>query len=212
MIVTAVERKRGRVSVFVDGEPAIEIGATLASERGVTPGRAITTEELAELEAADQRRRAMDSAVRLLSYRQRGVHELRDRLGRKGIHRVVVEATIKRLKELGYLDDAAFARSWTETRLAASPRSSRLLASELRLKGIAPQVASDATSNVSDEEAAYRAASGRLRSLKALEYRPFRERLGRFLTSRGFGYGVAKGTIDRCWTELHGDGEDVDID
>ena len=98
MIVTAVERKRGRISVFVDGEPAIEIGAKLASERGVTPGRAITTEELAELEADDQRRRAMDSAVRLLSYRQRGVHELRDRLGRKGIDRVVVEATIKRLR------------------------------------------------------------------------------------------------------------------
>ncbi len=205
MIVTAVERKRGRINVFVDGEPAIEIGAKLASERGLKPGRAITTEELAELEAADQRRRAMDYAVRLLSYRQRGVHELRDRLGRKGIDRVAVEATIKRLKELGYLDDTAFARSWTETRLAASPRSSRLLASELRLKGIAPQVASDATSEVSDEEAAYRAASVRLRSLKALEYKPFRERLGRFLTSRGFDYGVARETIDRCWTELHGD-------
>ena len=212
MIVTAVERKRGRTSVFVDGEPAIEIGAKLASERNVKPGRTITTEELAELEAADQRRRAMDYAVLLLSYRQRGVHELRDRLGRKGIDRVVVEATIGRLKELGYLDDVAFARSWTETRLASSPRSSRLLASELRLKGIAPQVASDATSEVSDEEAAYRAASSRLRSLKELEYKPFRERLGRFLTNRGFAYGVARETIDRCWAELHGDSEGVEID
>ncbi len=210
MIITGIERKRGRISVFVDGEPAIEIGAKLASERGLNSGQPITLEELAELQAADQRRRAMDSAVRLLSYRQRGVHELRDRLERKGIDRVVVEATIGRLKDLGYLDDAAFARSWTDMRLAASPRSSRLLASELRLKGIAPQVAVDATSEVSDEEAAYRAASRRLGALKELEYKPFRERLGRFLTSRGFDYSIARETIDRCWTELHEGGEGVE--
>ncbi len=211
MIITAVERKRSRVIVYVDGELALEMGAKLANERGVVAGKAVTPEELAELGDADMRRRAMDSAVRLLSYRQRSVHELRDRLSRKEIDREAVEATIARLKELGYVDDASFARSWTEMRLAASPRSARLLASELRLKGLAPHVANDATSEVCDDEAAYRAAAGRMRSLRKLEYRPFRERLGRFLTSRGFSYGVARETIERCWSEAGGASEDAQI-
>jgi len=212
MIVTAVERKRQRANVYVDGELAVEIGAKLADERGVAPGFAITEEKLDELREADARRQAMESAVRLLAYRQRSVHELRDRLRRKGFANDVVQGTVGRLKELGYLDDAAFARSWTESRRSASPRSARLLASELRLKGVAPGVANEATADLSDEEAAYEAASRRARSLARLEYQAFRERLGRFLTSRGFSYDVSRETIDRCWAEAGGDGEDVEVD
>jgi len=212
MIVTAVERKRRRVNVYVDGELAVEIGAKLADERGVAPGTAITEETLDELSEADARRQAMESAVRLLAYRQRSVHELRDRLRRKGFANDVVQGTVGRLKELGYLDDAAFARSWTESRRSASPRSARLLASELRLKGVAPRVANEATAELSDEEAAHEAASRRARSLARLEYQAFRERLGRFLTSRGFSYDVSRETIDRCWAEVGGDGEDVEVD
>ena len=212
MIVTAVERKRGRVSVFVDGEPALELSAKLASEQGIRPGRTVTGEELAELADLDARRRAMDSAVRLLSYGPRSVHELRDRLKRKSFEPEVIDATVGRLKELGYVDDAAYARMWTESRQSARPRSARLLASELRLKGVAPQIANEATSAISDEEAAYEAASVRLKSLRGLQYKKFRDRLGRFLTSRGFGYGVARETIDRCWEELGGASDDTPID
>ncbi len=109
MIITAVERKRGRAIVYVDGEIALELGAKLADERGIAAGRSLTPEEVEELAATDMRQRAMGFAVRLLSYRQRSVHELRDRLGRKGIDHDVIERTIGRLMELGYVDDAAFA-------------------------------------------------------------------------------------------------------
>lgn len=212
MIITAVERKRGRAIVYIDGEIALEMGVKLAEERGIAAGRSVTPAEVEELAQTDMRQRAMGIAVRLLSYRQRSVHELRDRLRRKDIDSEVIDATIARLKELGYVDDAAFARSWAEMRLAASPRSARLLASELRLRGIAPSVAIEATAEVTDDEAAYRAAAGRMRSLRKLDYKPFRERLGRFLTSRGFSYGVARETIERCWSESGHGTEDAGID
>ncbi len=212
MIVTDIKRKRGRVNVFIDGEPVLELSAKLAAERGIRPGRTVTEEELAELADADARRRAMDAAVRLLSYGPRSVHELRDRLKRKSFEPEIIAATIDRLKELSYVDDEAFARSWAESRQSSRPRSARLLASELRLKGIAPQVANEATSAISDEEAAYEAASGRLRSLRGLQYKTFRERLGRFLSSRGFDYGVARETVDRCWEELGGGPDGTSID
>ena len=212
MIVTNIERKRGRVRVFIDGEQALELSPNLAAERGIRPGRTVTSEELAELADEDARRRAMDTAFRLLAYGPRSVHELRNRLKRKSFEPEIIARTVDRLKELGYVDDEAFARFWAESRRSSSPRSARLLASELRLKGIAPQVANEATSDISDEEAAYEAASGKLRSLRGLQYKTFRERLGRFLTSRGFDYGVARETIDRCWEELGGtpDGTPVD--
>jgi len=212
MIVTQVERKRGRVSVFVDGERALELSTKLAAEQGIRPGRTVTSEELVELATADERRRAMDSAVRLLSYGPKSVHELRDRLKRKSLGPEAIDATVGRLKELGYVEDAAYARSWAESRQSSRPRSARLIASELRLKGIAPQLALEATSAISDEDAAYEAAAGRLRALRGLQYKKFRERLGRFLTSRGFDYGVARETIERCWEESGGTADAAEID
>ena len=207
MIVTAVERqqRRRRVNVFVDGRFTLALGAELAAERDVRPGRSITQGELSALVEAEARRSALDSALRLLSYRPRSEQELRDRLARKTFGRRVIEDTLRRLRELGYVDDAAFARFWTETRQAQRPRSRRLLAVELRWRGVAQEQAEEATAGISDEEAAYQAASRRLSAsggLRGLEYQRFRERLGGFLTRRGFSYDVARRTIERCWEEL----------
>jgi regulatory protein len=204
VIVTAVVRRPRRrlVDVFVDGELALSVGRELAAERALRPGRTLSPAEIAALAHADARRRAIESALRLLSYRPRSERELRERLARKGFDWRVVRATLARLRELGYLDDAAFARFWTETRQAYRPRSRRLAESELRRRGIGREEAEAATAEISDEEAAYEAARRRLAALAGLEYARFRERLGGFLTRRGFSYGVARATIDRCWAEL----------
>jgi regulatory protein len=203
MIVTAVERQRRqrRVNVFVDGRFALVLGAQLAAERDVRPGRSLTSDELSALAEAEARRSALESALRLLAYRPRSERELRDRLARKGYRRAVIDQTLSRLQELGYLDDAAFARFWAETRQSLRPRSGRLLAVELRRLGVTKETAEEATADISEEDAAYQAAGARLRVLRGLEYPRFRERLGRFLTRRGFTYDVARRTIERCWEE-----------
>jgi SOS response regulatory protein OraA/RecX len=50
---------------------------------------------------------------------------------------MVVEATLEKLIEKRWLDDLDFARQWIENRNTFRPRSNRLLAYELRLKGVA---------------------------------------------------------------------------
>jgi regulatory protein len=207
MIITAVERqprRRRRVNVFVDGELALTVSPDLAMERRLRPGRTLSPGELASIADAEARRSAREAALRLLAYRPRSERELRDRLRRRGLPRPVVDDTVVRMRELGYLDDAAFARFWAETQQSARPRSRRLLASELRGRGIAQEAANEATAGISDEEAAYSAASRRARVFRELEYGPFRERLGRFLTQRGFTYEVSRRTIERCWAERAG--------
>ena len=204
MIVTAVERqrRRRRVAVFVDGHFALALSVELAAQHDLRPGRAVTADELASIADAEALRSAKQSALRLLGYRPRSERELSERLARKGFQSAVVEETLARMRELGYLDDDAFARFWTETRQALRPRSRRLLASELRGRGVAQEAAEQATAAISDEEAAYQAAAKRLPALRGLAYARFRERLGRFLSSRGFSYDVAQHTIQRCWAEV----------
>ncbi|MEX2158973.1 MAG: regulatory protein RecX [Dehalococcoidia bacterium] len=210
MIVTAVERKpRGRkVDVYVDGELALSMSRELASERDMRPGRTLILAELISIREEESRRGAKEAALRLLSHRPRSERELSQRLFRKGFSSRAVETTVDRMRELGYLDDAAFARFWAEARQASHPSSQRMLQIELRRRGIESETAQEATADVSDDEAALEAARRRVRSLAGLEYQAFRERLGAFLTRRGFSYSVARRVIDECWSEQGGSSDE----
>jgi len=76
-------------------------------------------------------------AARFLGVRPRSSDEVRRRLRDAGYRAELVEGTLDRLTELGYLDDAAFARAWVESRDRAGPRGARALRDELRRRGVA---------------------------------------------------------------------------
>lgn len=205
MIIASLQRRRGgrRIDLLFDIDLTLSIGAGLAQERGLRPGLSLTQQDLADLQQEDERRLAFDSAMRFLAYRQRSERELRDRLRRKSLPRHAIDHALARLRDLGYIDDTAFARCWSESQQAARPRARWLLARELTRKGVAAETAGAATEDLDleDDEAAYQAASRRARTLRELEYSKFRERLGAFLTRRGFSYDIARRTIARCWSE-----------
>ena len=105
-------------------------------------------------------------------------------------------------RELRLLDDQAFAEAWTESRQRNSPRGRRMLLAELAQKGVEREVAQESVAAVDEEAAAVRAARKRSRTLRGLEFRDFRRRLGDFLARRGFGYDVCEAAIKQLWAEV----------
>jgi regulatory protein len=204
MMITGLIRQRGRrrLNVFVDGRFALSLGVSLAQEKGIHEGMALGEAELEELRSEDERRTAYESALRLLSYRPRSEKEMRQRLRRLNVGPAVIDETVERLKASHYLDDAAFAQFWRESRENLSPRSGRLIRSELLFKGVDTETAATTLEGLDDEESAHRAASKRLKALRGESYEVFRQRLGGFLTRRGFGYETVRRTIEHCWREL----------
>ncbi len=144
--------------------------------------------------------RAVQAGLRFISYRSRSRQEVRLRLGRR-FGAGTVERALARLQEKGYLDDAAFARSWRESREAHRPRSAALVRRELAQHGVDREVASEAVAGLDDDASAYRAGLGRLRALQGLDYVPFRRRLEGYLRRRGFGLSVCRRTVERLWRE-----------
>ena len=202
--ITAIEKqkRRRRADVYVDGAQALSLRLDVIAGASLAVGDELTEERRRQLEWEDQRLGAVEAALRLLAATPRSERDLRDRLRRRGFWRPAVDAAVARMRELGYVDDAAYARFFVEARQAATPRSRRALAFELGRKGIDRETASEAVSELSDADAAYAAAQRRLRSLRGLDEQTFRRRLGSFLNSRGFSYGVAKATIERCLQEM----------
>lgn len=203
---------RARVDVYVDGVRAFDVARSMLGAHSLRPGRAIDRTEIDAIIAAERRRMALDAAVTMLARRPRSEREVRQRLARRKFEPALIDETLRKLHDAKLLDDAAYARSWTESRDRMSPRGRRLLVQELRAHGVDAAVAADAAAGVSDADAAYRVASRRLRSLAGLDYQSFRGRLSALLQRRGFGWEICKTTVERCWREIGGAPAADDLD
>jgi regulatory protein len=203
--ITAIAaQKRGRrVNLYVDDAFWLAVDREVLLEVPVRRGDAVTPALHEQLEQADERRRAYEAALNLLSYRPRAEAELRQRLQRKGLSAAACDWALERLRRAGLVNDEAFARAWLESRGGgAAAKGGRLLRSELRARGVAAAVieaAEEATGTTDDEAAAMAAASARAARLRGVEYDEFRRRLGGFLQRRGFGYDVVSRVVRELW-------------
>ncbi len=142
----------------------------------------------------------MVRALNLISYRRRAESELRSRLSEKSAPDVV-ETALRRLKEQGLVDDAKYAREWSDSRTRLSPRSSRLIVCELLRKGVPLSLAEDSVEDL-DDAATARAAAARFASrLTDADYERFHRRLWGHLQRRGYGTGVSRRAISELWRE-----------
>jgi regulatory protein len=147
--------------------------------------------------------------LHFISYRPRATAEVQKKLVDQGFSEPVVVETLDRLQRNGLLNDNQFAQAWVENRMTFRPRSRRVMAFELRQKGIVDETIDQALSEKIDEESlAYAAGQRQVRRLAGLDMREFRTRLGAFLARRGFPYDVVWTVVDRLWTEVHQPGDD----
>ena len=213
-LITALEKqkRRPRFDLYLEGVFAFSLRPELVLASGLSVGAELSSERQRWLYDEEQRMGATEAALRLLAMSPRSEKELRDRLKKRGFPRAALELAVTRVREMGYLNDAAYAKFFVETRQASTPRSRRALSFELGRKGVAREVVATSVEEVSDADAAYRAAQRRLRSLQKLDRATFTRRLGSFLGSRGFGYGVTRSTIERCWAECNGASDEDDIE
>ena len=145
--------------------------------------------------------RAHAAALRLLSYGPRSEAEVRDRLLRRFPEPLVAEV-MEALREQALVDDASFARMWTESRESLKPRSASAVKRELLAKGIDRAVAEEAVRDMDEEEGAYRAGLKPTRRLGGADFPTFHRKLWGYLQRRGFSNSVSRHTIDRLWEEM----------
>jgi regulatory protein len=129
-----------------------------------------------------------------LTGQARSRKELRERLARKAVPAELAERLLDRFTEVGLVDDAAFARSWVETRQRSRGLARRALAQELRRKGVDEETARSALDEVDpeDEEASARElVRKKLRSMQRLDRATATRRLVAMLGRKGYPPGLA---------------------
>jgi regulatory protein len=112
-VVTALRAtRRGGVALHVDDEFMCVVSESLVARWHLFKGRELGDADVAEIRAASSADRVMGDAYRLLGHRARSREELRRRLLAKEHDEHAVDDALDRLAADGFVDDAAFARSY----------------------------------------------------------------------------------------------------
>ena len=212
--IVPVPRHAGRFEVLVDGKAFATLSLDAIERLELVVGRTVQGLEDRIVHEAAQLK-VYDRALNMLAFRARASAELARSLVRKGELREHVDHAISRLLQQGLLDDAAFAQSFTRSKVIGAGQSRRRVQQDLARKGVARDVSDAAIDTVFEEEGVDQSAvveevaRKKLRSLSKLEPQVRRRRLYAFLARRGYDSGDIRSAMDAVGEELRG-GEETE--
>jgi regulatory protein len=134
--------------------------------------------------------------------------ELLTHLKARGIEDQVAQATIFRLQEAGLVNDQEFALAWATSRHNHKKVSKRVIATELRQKGVEQEQILEALETIDDDaeyQSAFELAMKKYATMSRLENDVQIRRIQSLLQRKGFGFPI----IARVIREL---GIGVDLD
>ncbi len=198
------KRDADRVSVFIDGTFAFGLAIDLAM--GLRKGQALTVEEQQALLDDEERLKAKAAALDYIAYQARTEQEVRQKLARKGFAEPVAEEAVARMRELGYLDDADYARAYARGRLNGRGHGPQRIRADLLRRGVARPTIDAALDDLVEEddlrETALRHGRKRWQRLQR-EEDPYkrRKKLSDFLMRRGYDYDLIREVVEALEAE-----------
>lgn len=185
----SAQKRPGRYNIFLDGRYAFSASEQTVAEFVLLPGKALTEEKIEQIKRFDGRSRASDLAAKYLSYQPRSVYEVSAYLRKHELDQASINGAIADLTDLGYLDDANYARLFIADALHIGNKGPGQIKQQLLKKGLALEIIAAALQAVAPEK--WLAVSDRiLRPLagqaERVSHQQLRLKAKRRLLSHGF--------------------------
>lgn len=195
------QKNQRRVNIFLDGKYAFPLDVDNFVKARLKVGQRLSDKQIESLIEKNEFQKLLNKVLRLISFRPRSEREIRDYLKKKAssaqLTPKLTDKILAKLKKLGVLDDEAFARWWLEQRATFRPRGKYGLRAELRQKGVDREIIEQVVEQeVNELLLAKKVAQKKVKTLKKLPEREFRQKLAAFLSRRGFSWSVIKKVID----------------
>ncbi len=190
MKITAIKaqvKNPGRVSIYVDGAYSFSLTPNQLLEQKVFVGLELDAPMLETLKKASDFGKLYNRLLRYALLRPHSCREVADYCRRKQFDQEACAEVIELLSARKYIDDAAFARAWVESRQLTKATSQRNLQLELKRKGISDEMIAQALAAQNYDETA---ALQKLITKKRRQARyQDRQKLLQYLVRQGFSYG-----------------------
>lgn len=197
MKITAIkqqERLKGRYSVYVDDKYAFSLSADALLNERLYGGQELDHEDLKRYKKLSQDDKAYGLALAYVARRLRSSWEMSEYFRRKEYDADLGQQILKRLTDLGLVDDQKFAEAWVNTRRLLKPVSRRRLAQELRAKRISDDIAERV---LAEDETTDQTVLSELVARKRRQTRYQDDtKLMQYLARQGFGYDDIKRALN----------------
>ncbi|MBO5525623.1 MAG: RecX family transcriptional regulator [Clostridia bacterium] len=186
------EKDKTRCSLYLDG--AFYCGLTLESvmRAGLKVGMHVEPSALDCIQEESEKETALEKAYRHLSHSMKTEKDMRAFLKKKGYVDSVIEFVMEKLETHGLIDDSEYAARYTSC--ASKTKGKKLIAMELRMKGVGDEEIGRALEPLADESASARAVYEKYMRGKD-DTKENRYKAMRYLIGKGFDYETAKEVI-----------------
>lgn len=193
MKITAIKqqiKQKSRYSIYVDGSYSFSLSESALINQGLASGQELTKERLDELTQASADDKVYNLALRYVAMRLRSEWEVVQYLRRKSVSPETSAVVLQRLRELGFIDDSAYARAFVRDKQAIKPMSTRALKLALATKRVSQ---TDIAAALTDEDYDETAMLKELISKKRRQTKYQDDtKLMQYLARQGFGYDQIK--------------------
>lgn len=148
--ITPQIKDKTRCNVYVDGRFYCGITLEAAVKHRLKAGLSVSEEFLDGIQSESEKNVALDKALTHISAYSRTEKEVRQFLRRKGYLLSVEEFVIEKMKSYGFINDAAYAKSYALSALKRKGR--KLIEFELLAKGIDKEDIETAFFGIAEEE------------------------------------------------------------
>lgn len=190
--ITEQVKDKTRCNIEVDGRFFCGMKLETVMQNRLKVGMAVTAEALSAMQTESEKQTALDKALSHISASMKTEREVRDFLKKKGYLQEVTEYVIGKMKEHRFLDDRAYALSYAQS--LSSRKGKRLIAAELRRKGVKEEDIEEALSAVEGEEESAKAILEKYLRGKELDQKTL-HRAYAYLLGKGFDYDAARSAL-----------------
>ena len=203
--IVVQKKRKDRCSIFLDGEFEIGLHQDVVVKFGLKKGDVLSDEQLNEIILAEERKKAFERAIRILSYRDRSEKEMRDKLSEAKYDDAIIEFVIAELKRLNLINDKNFAQLFARTKMANKPMGKFLLKRELLQKGLSEEIIEGVIEKIYQEkdeyQIAFEIAARRKRQYKNIDEKKAKKKISDLLARRGFSWDVISHVLEH-WQDL----------
>ncbi len=192
-LIEPQKKDKTRCNVYVDGKFYCGVKFEVAVKYHLKNGLQIEKERLDEIQLETEKSQALDKALCYLSASMKTERQIKDYLAKKGYVAAVIDYCMEKLHYYGYVDDAQFCSQYIKS---VSGKGKRVIAMQLKKRGVAQDVIENALDEVEEDESeVMRLLQKYMRGKvcdKANLYKGYK-----YLISKGYDFDVAKQTVDK---------------
>lgn len=200
-ITNLIQKKQNseEYQVYIDNQLAIECSLEIIKLMKLKVGKTITLEEIEEVKAEDERKKAYNKGLDYLSRRQRTSSEVRKYLAEKLFSSSAIEKALEKLQYYQFIDDEKYIDTYIKDQSQFNLKGKNRISQELLQKGLDKNTINESLSQVPfNQELENALQIGKKAFLQNIN-KPInqnKEKVSNKLYSKGFDWDVIRAVLD----------------